>query len=207
MTVVRVDDRISEINMDPSKTKIGDILDAVASALPANRIITEILLNGTELSKLGGKVVLDNDRENLHDLQIHTADKELWVASGLDIAISNVDRVKRSLIRAAELFRDEKNAEGNHFFARCIDGLERFIEAVTITRFVLRLDFTKQPVEGRTMAAIEQDFSQILKEIISCQEKQNFIDLADRIEYELLPNLSTWTKGLTAMKIARQANS
>ena len=50
------------------------------------------------------------------------ADRKIWAENGLDIALSCIEKVQRSLVRSSELFREEgRTADAN----RCIKSRQR----------------------------------------------------------------------------------
>ena len=131
----------------------------------------------------------------------------LFAANGFDMALSTIERMQLSLLRAAELFREEKTADANRYFSHCQEGLERFQETVTLTRAVLKLDFTKIGVENRTLSQVDKEFSQILKSILVCQEASDWQGIADCVEYELITNLSSWTNALRLLRLSQHSNA
>ncbi|NBV50101.1 hypothetical protein EBR03_04185 [bacterium] len=131
---------------------------------------------------------------------LHQPDLSVWAATGLDIALNSVERVKGSLLRSAELFREEDSARANRFFAQCIEGLQRFMEAVTRTKTALNLDFSKVGTESGTLAETEKSLLFILKGMFQNQERKEYEEIADKIEYELITNLSTWTSSLKILR-------
>ena len=205
MTRLSIDDQVSEIN-EINHARLSEVLNSVVSSLPPNRVVTKVLLDGKQLSQLPG-----NQAENPHilvkDLEIRTVDREVWTVNGWEMALSSAERVQRSLIRAAELFRDGSKAEANRYFVHCVDGLERFYEAIVITRSVLRIDFKVMQVDGISLERLENEFSGILKSIISFQEAQDFIGLADKVEYELITNLYSWVKALKQLSLSQRSNA
>jgi hypothetical protein len=206
MTRLSVDDRASDVTLNSSE-RVGEVLRSVVNSLPSNRVVTEILVDGKQLSKNGEPALLEQLLSEIKDVQIKTADRAIWAATGVDIALSCIDRVKQSLIRAAELFRDENKARANALFVHCIDGLERFFEAIVISRFVLNLDFNQINVDGYSLAQIEKEFSGILQSIMLCQEKHDYSGVADKIEYALLTNLCAWGKALNQIRLSQMSNA
>jgi hypothetical protein len=208
MTRICVDDQVSFIETDRAGN-LGELLNSVVSGLPPNKIVKEILLDGEHLPIMSNLPALDSPLGQVQELHIRTADKEIWAATGVDIAASSVERIQRSLIRAAELFREENKAQANHFFAQCIDGLERFLETIMITRCALKLDFKCIQIHGLglPLSQIEQEFGAILATILECQEKQDFDGVADKVEYELLTNLSAWSSALRQLRVSRMSNA
>jgi hypothetical protein len=206
MTRLSVDDQASDVALNSSE-RIGEVLKSVVSSLPPNRVVTEILVDGNQLSKESEPILLQQLLSEIKDVQIKTADKAIWAATGLDIALSCIDRVKQSLIRASEMFRDENKARANALFVHCVDGLERFFEAVVISRFVLHLDFNQIMVDGYSLTQIEKEFSGVLQSIMICQEQHDYAGVADKIEYALLTNLCAWGKGLNQLRLSQLSNS
>ncbi|NBX93284.1 MAG: hypothetical protein EB078_00900 [Proteobacteria bacterium] len=131
---------------------------------------------------------------------IQTLDTSVWAATGLDIALGCLERVKSSLIRSAELFREEDSAEANRFFVQCIEGLQRFMEALKLTKAALKLDFATVNNEMGTLADTEKSLLVILRGMFKHQESKEYEEIADKIEYELITNLCVWTSSLTALR-------
>jgi len=204
--VVAVDDQISELCGDDS-LKISDVLQRVTAALPPNRVVANIVLNGRPIPKHEESRTLENSLREVKELQIRTADAEIWAANGMDIALNRLERVQKSLLRAAEFFRDEKQEQGTAFLGRCLDGLEHFLETVMITRCALKLDFTRITVEGTSLARLEREFSEILDGIVACQEKSDYAGIADKVEYELLTNIYLWTNALKTLRLSAMSNA
>jgi hypothetical protein len=205
MMRVFLDDSVSEVSQ--SSEKLGDFLNQVASQLPPNRIITEILLNGIQVPKHRQREVFSGTLQKVHELQIRTADATLLAAHGLDTAINNVERLRQTLLRAAELLRESNKSDANRYFFRCIEGLERFLETILVTKNVMRLDFKKVYVDGINLAKIEQEFTTILNDIVSYQEKSEYDAVADRIEYALLTNLHAWARALNQLRLSSLSNA
>jgi len=202
MIRISVDDKISELGHD-HPAQICDALTSVLSTLPENRVVTEITLDGQQFNQSSLKVPL----ETIKELQIRTASKEIWRANGIDIALTQIERVQKSLVCTAELLRCEDREKAYRLFVHCIDGLERFLESIMITRCVLNLNFDQILVDGISLSKIEEDFNNILATILTHQREENFIGIADKVEYELLTNLHSWTKALNQLRYIQPSQS
>ncbi len=206
MVRVSIDNRISEYTVDPSKS-LKEILSEICLHLPPNRVVTEVSVDGRMVPRLEEQAKFDRFPENIKELQIRTSDKEVWKANGLELAQSTVERVQRSLIRVAEMFRESNGAAANHLFARCVDSLEKFIESLTITRHALKLDFDRLFIDGMSFSRIEYEFSDIFKSILSHQQNQDHESIADKIEFELLPNLYVWSRAIKQIRLSHCSNA
>ncbi|NQW45833.1 MAG: hypothetical protein HQ462_10575 [Deltaproteobacteria bacterium] len=206
MIKLRLDDAICEL--EPSgNIKIEEAINSAISTIPPTRVITRVNVNGARYQSTEKNSILQESTKSSHDIEILTADKAIWAATGYDIALSSIERVQRSVIRSAELFREFDNLNGNRLLVQCIEGLERFIEAITITKRAVGLDFSKINVDGMILSQIESNLQQILNSVFNLQEKEDYQELADTIEYELLTNLVNWTQALTQLRTEQNSNT
>ncbi len=206
MIHLKIDDKATEVSNEAwSTSRIGELVHHLYEELPDNKIITRVLINGMPLSN-GEKEkeisVLDDTA-----IEIRTADKGIWEVNGVETCLSSLERVQTSLIRTAELFRADERARANRFFAQCIEGLERFLESMTITRLACKINFNAIQVDGFTLTKVEDTLTNILKSVLESQEKQNYEELADKIEFELITNLYHWKTALQDLQRTRKSNS
>ncbi len=206
MIKLRLDDSVCALTED-NENKVADAITKVLSTIPPHRIVTRLNVNGTRFSSQTQSQILEESIESSHDIEIQTADKAIWAATGYDIAISCIERVQKSIIRSAELFRESDKLNANRLFVQCIEGLERFIEAITITKVAVNLDFSKTSIDGISLSQIETDLQQILKSVFTFQQEEDYQGLADKIEYELLTNLSNWCQALKFLRSQQNANA
>lgn len=208
MTRILIDDSVSESSRWDLAESVEDVVNAVLMDLPPNRIVTSISVDGQPVARQQSSEALKGRLEKIKDLQIRTADSQMWASNGLDRAISDVERLQKSLLLAAEFFRDDKKTvDANRIFLRCVEGLERFLDTIVLTRLAMKLDFQRISVDGIPLARLEKELTLILSGIVGFQEKQDYEGVADKVEYELLPNFASWTRALTQLRISFQSNA
>ncbi len=135
-------------------------------------------------------------------------DQTMWAQSGIDISLNRLESIQRSFIRSSELFRDKDLAMANRFFIQCLDGLERFFEAVVATKHARKLDFKQiMATENETLDAIESQLISILTNTLQLQESKDYTAISDKIEYELITNLHAWNFALKKLRISFNSNS
>lgn len=206
MTRVSVDDQIAEVKTHIGD-KLSDVLKAITAQLPPNRIVKEVLLDGQLVAKPQRGAALDSLLAEIKELQIRTADREIWAVNGLDIALSSLERIQRSLIRVAEVCHEQDNPQAERYLRPCIEGLERFFETIAISRGAMNLDFARIDVDGISLAQIETEFIASLDSMIENKAQGDLPAVADVVEYELLPNLSSWTRALRRLRLAQTSNA
>lgn len=196
MIRISIDDSLAEETRWERAECVEDVVNAVASNLPPNRIVTSIFVDGQQVPRQQASQALKGRLEAIRELQIRTADAHTWASHGLDRAVSDIDRLQKSLQAAAELYWEGKVVEGSRIFVRCVEGLERFLETIVLTRLAMNLDFQRLTVDGISLARLESDFALTLRRIVDCQERQDYEGLADKVEFSLLPCFSSWTRAL-----------
>ena len=206
MTRISIDSTNS--SADVSKmVNIGDALKLVIGDIPTSRFVSEIEVDGKKIRHFISEEETARQLDTIQELKIHTADRAHWAASGFDTAWSSLDRIQRTLIVTAELFRENKSLEGNKLFIRCMDGLDNFWEAVTLTRSALKIEFKEIFVNPTwRLSDLELQFLDIIKGFVSLQDGQHYEAIADKIEFELIPHLSRWSEVLMRLRSAQDTN-
>ncbi len=135
-------------------------------------------------------------------------DKALWAASGVDISLNRLESIQKSFLKAAELFRETDMAVANRLFIQCLDGLERFFEALVATKVARELDFKLIRVnDNETLQGLETQLLEILRSTMVLQEALDYTAISDKIEYELITNLFSWNGALRKLRISFNSNA
>ncbi len=206
MTRVLIDDQTSDVILE-SGGRMDDFVQALSAQLPPNRVIKEILLDGRYLPKSLRNQTLKQLIGEIKEVQIHTADRETWGTRGIEQATYTIERLQRSLLKAAELCFDRNTQPAERFLGQCLEGLEQFIENILVARGVRSLNFDQFMVDGITLSQIERQFNKSLESLGKSHLSKSFEAAADTIEYEILPNLSSWVKALHQLRLSSLSNS
>ncbi|MBY0371729.1 hypothetical protein K2X33_13680 [bacterium] len=207
MIRISIDDSLAESANWEKAESVEDVVKAVTLGLPPDRIVTSVSVDGQMLTRQQTCPALKERLQSIRELQIRTADARAWAIHGLDRAVADINRLQQSLLLAAEYFRDERVQEGNRIFLRCIEGLERFLDTIVLTRLAMKLDFNRMCVDGIPFSRLEKDLSLILRSIVTAQEQQDYETLADKVEYELLTCFHSWSRGLQQLKLSAHSNA
>lgn len=206
MATIRLDDQISQVPQKGDE-KLSEFIQSLIANLPPNRVVTHVTLDGNPIPERHHRSDFTRTLEGVKELQIRTADKAIWAATGLDIALSCVERLKYSLHRAAELFREDEADKANRFFVHCVEGMERFFESIAITRAAMNIDFSKVPTDYGTLYEAEGSLTTILKGILELQSREQYLELSECVEDELLTNLTTWERALRRLRNSHASNA
>ena len=156
--------------------------------------------------KLNGEDVTGRDRSKLdemplaeiHDLDVETGDPKLLARSTLYSVADFLEMLLKEMQGAAGLFRRGYDEKSSGTFLRCLDGLQVFMHSLEKCRRLLGLSFellyvpTQNGSGDITVAQNRGRLFEVLDAMIEAQLNQDWILLADLLEYELVPVLEDW---------------
>ncbi len=103
------------------------------------------------------------------------------------------------LERGAVLFRLEDEEEANRYFAQVMEALRWLLKTGEEACQVLGIRLEKLPPQQDSPADILNLLQELLDEMLAAYQAQDYIILADLMEYELKPLVSQWQKLLVGL--------
>jgi len=127
------------------------------------------------------------------------SDEEL-ARSILADASQQADTLSQALEKSAALFRLAAEDEANHYFAQVLEALRWLLQTGEGACQVLEVDLGRMntPQIGDVSDFLKR-FQDLLEEMLQVYEEEDYILLADLMEYELLPMVLQWQKILSQL--------
>jgi hypothetical protein len=95
--------------------------------------------------------------------------------------------------KSARLFRVTAEDEANHYFAQVIEALRWLLMTGETACQVLEVDLGKAVSrQAGQSSSFFQNLQDLLGEMVEISENEDYILLADLMEYELLPTVREW---------------
>lgn len=115
-------------------------------------------------------------------------------------AALKVQTLVQALEKGAALFRLAAEDEANYYFAQVLDALRWLLQTGEGACQVLDVDIAQQcsPQIGDVGEFINR-FQDLLDEMLQVYQEEDYILLADLMEYELLPMVQEWQKILSLL--------
>lgn len=115
-------------------------------------------------------------------------------------AALKVQTLVEALEKGAALFRLAAEDEANYYFAQVLDALRWLLQTGEGACQVLDVDLAKEcsPQIG-DVADFLKRFQDLLDEMLQVYQEEDYILLADLMEYELLPMVQEWQKILSLL--------
>ncbi len=107
--------------------------------------------------------------------------------SALGHAREYLSNVVHSLTRTSNLLHASRIEDANSLFALSIDALGVLV-------FVLESSSRALGEVGADLAGVSEECDAWLSALIEAQERKDWIDVADQLEYEVLPGLEQWDR-------------
>lgn len=151
-----------------------------------NRIITDVLLNGEVFSELYPHQAEDIAADAISSVEIRSVpvgEMALNISDELYKVSEIMDSGSREVAR---LFRQGENSEALELFQDLLDVTRDFISMVDVLGSKFAVD------NGNTFADKVEHLSNLLGEMSEVLESEDWILLADLLEYELIPASENW---------------
>ena len=195
---------LDEQQMDALSVKgnnLEEILsDIMASHLSDERIVSEVRINGETYSEPSPHAALTVSRTGIQRLDLLTVPLEQLAQILLDTGPGHLDILAEAAVRVAGEFRIGDEAEANDHFSVFLQALQDFFAFLGQVLTVMTIPLAHLETEGLSAPVKLRELSQALTEINRRQEDEDWILLADCMEYELAPLLRDWQKILRQVR-------
>jgi len=180
---------------------LEDILsDLAENHLPQNRMVGEVLLNGLTFTEELPHAAVEVSRTEIDSLVLLTLTSEdisrHFLNNGPNILSSMLD----SLPKITELFRLGDEAEANEHYLRFLESLHLTISMLEKVTRVMDIPYEASVGELGSLESRLGWLAEITSQLLRIQEENDWIYLADVLEYELTPELEALRDMLPDMK-------
>lgn len=169
---------------------LRSIFPVLEQHMPDNQVLTDIQLNGKPLpanwyDEADNIYLLDEDT-----LTVTTLDAKTAAAETLKVARSTQELLNKSLKEIATKFRLGQEGDANKDFIVAIENLQLLIKVFEEAAVLLDINLTQAAFSDDSVAEVFLQFDTKLGEIITTQQANDWVLLADQIDYELIPLLN-----------------
>lgn len=178
---------------DLSGGTLQDILGDLANkAVGDDATMREVRINGEpfEEAKLGPADRLG--RENIQRLEIETIPAREMAVHFLSNAHSYLAAINQAVSRVAELFRVSDEQEANEQYLNTLESIQLFLQMLQECRKIVNLDFDRPVLDGMSGEERLQKLLVLIKDLLAAQEQQDWVLLADILQYDLSAELNLW---------------
>jgi hypothetical protein len=187
----------------------GELL-AWADQFAADRglLVTAVRLDGVEEPSFREPGLSDRTLVGAAVIEIDAATPASLVAESLDEALSGVAGLRTHALDVARRFRGSKLAYANTGLAELTQGLGTLVTLVDAVSGAMGIAIDRVTLDGRPAFSLIEDLGQPLIELTEAQKQQDWVTVADILEFDLEPAIGRVAPLFTALAtVAEQASS
>ena len=182
-------------------TNLEEILMKVISEhVQPGKIITGVKLNGTGYSEKNPHDAASVALKDIKILEIDTMSAEEMAKHFFTNGEKYLDLLIKGAEKISELFRVADETEANEHYAEYLENLRLFLQMIAQCTEVLHVDLSAIPFQKATVKEEVQKLSGVMDQMLKVQEDEDWVMLADLLEYELIPLLKGWNEILALLQ-------
>lgn len=197
---VTINDQTLPVDFSHLRTLEEALVELNDKFIPTGQQLFQVEVNGqffTERYPRESRYVTLGEISTLNLKTVSDAD---LARSILTDAALKVQTLVQAMEKSAALFRLAAEDEANHYFAQVLEALRWLIQTSEGACQVLKVDLSQvtSPELGEISAFLKR-FQDLLDEMLQVFEEEDYILLADLMEYELLPMVQQWQQLLSLL--------
>jgi len=197
---VTLNDQSLPVDLSHLRTLEEALLELNEKFVPSGEQLFQVQVNGqffTERYPREYRYVTLGEVSTLDLKTVTDADLARGILSD---AADKVQTLVQALEKGAALFRLAAEDEANHYFAQVLEALRWLLQTGEGACQVLDVDMAKAnaPQVGDVSDFLKR-FQDLLDEMLQVYQEEDYILLADLMEYELLPMVQEWQKILSLL--------
>ena len=192
---VRIDGQLKELPFNGA-AHFDQVMDAVKEAVPnKDNSILKVNLNGEDITGKNWEGFSDLAVGEISALEIETGDVKKIAVETMDTLSEYISKLSEQLKIAAEIFRLGDENKAMIAYSSALDGVQLVNHTLALIERNLGMDSDNNKTSMGSFTSLEP----IVTDMLSAQQQNDLVLLADLIEYELIPHfeerqqlLETW---------------
>jgi len=162
------------------------------SCLPKDHLVGVIRLNGSEFTESYSRQARDISISEVKNLEVTSVSLDTFACAALKDCTVFLAKIAQFSQKTAELFRIADECEANEQYAMLIDSLRALYQFIDQARQVTGWNFELSMYAGIPVGTHWGHLTNIVDDLMRIQEENDWVLLADLLEYELTPLLNRW---------------
>lgn len=190
---------INEQNLPEDFSHLNSLEEVITEIheryIPAGQQLFQVHVNGEFFSERYPRESRYMEVGEISRLDVRTVSDEEMARFILKDAVHQGGMLVQAIDKSASLFRVGSEAEANHYFAQVIEALRWLLQTGESAGQILQIDLEKIS-SGHTVPTSRylRDLQDLLDEMLEVSEDEDYVMLADLMEYELLPMVQKWQR-------------
>lgn len=165
--------------------------------LGQGRMISSVRFDGNEVLQFRETDFLNQSLHCLGEIQVQASPMEEMVRSAVTEAEGYLVTLQTSLVDVAESFRHQLVSEANGKLSQVFEGIKMLAALLQGVELSLSGQYQQGPT---SVAQVLAEMGPTLESLVESQGQQDWVLVADILEFELLANVSGFEQSLAAFK-------
>ena len=177
---------------------VSAILDAMVQQTPGS-YIRRIWLDDQEFPS-DDREALQKKPSDIDSLEVELANLKDLVATNLANALDYLKKLIPGFEQAADLFRAGNEQEANKYYLQILDGIEWFSQVVSVIMSPDEGETELPDTDDESLEVRQKKLTDLMSQMLEANENQDWVLLADILEYEMVPFYKDWEKILSKLE-------
>lgn len=183
------------VSFDNCETLAEVVTVAEEKARQQGRVVCGVLLNGKRLNESDEAQMGTMSVANIHSLSFETEDPEELVISTVKTQLALIDEIERMGNEVAIAFRGPDIGRAQSLLINWLDSCKWLTDALVVMKGAQNW----LAIDKSSWAEGEKQFQIMISQILAAVEREDFVELADTLQYELANGLAGWRNLLAGM--------
>ncbi len=188
---IQVNGQLCDVEI-PDDSGFLDIIKTVTNSIEKpGQGITQVRLNGEDITGEDWDDYAMMKFDEIREIDIETSSLSA-LARDMCVSLADfMDNLLRELKKTSDQFRLGNEQSGSEIYALSIDGIQIVTHTTVMIQRNLNIPDDISLLDGTTFREHLSQLQTLISDMFSAQENQDWILLADLIEYELIPYFET----------------
>ena len=177
---------------------VSAILDAMVQQTPGS-YIRRIWLDDQEFPS-DDREALQKKPSDIDSLEVELANLKDLVATNLTNALDYLKKLIPGFEQAADLFRAGNEQEANKYYLQILDGIEWFSQVVSVIMSPDKGETELPDIDDESLEVRQKKLTDLMSQMLEANQNQDWVLLADILEYEMVPFYKDWEKILSKLE-------
>ena len=177
---------------------VSAILDAMVQQTPGS-YIRRIWLDDQEFPS-DDREALQKKPSDIDSLEVELANLKDLVATNLANALDYLKKLIPGFEQAADLFRAGNEQESNKYYLQILDGIDWFSQVVSVIMSPDEGETELPDTDDESLEVRQKKLTDLMSQMLEANQNQDWVLLADILEYEMVPFYKDWEKILSKLE-------
>ena len=133
--------------------------------------------------------------ETIKVIKIATKNSYEITRDGFAKATALLDSIKKEIITTADLYREEKIKEASNKIVKIMEAIKPMVNFINSVGMSFSLNFDEILFDpDTTLREKVEQFLESFNKLVTAQEKQDYVEIADYLELQLTEDMTDWNK-------------